>query len=165
MFALLTAEATTTVTSAPHVSFDSTITISIILALCALFAPSITARINNKHQYKMRKLELDYDFKKHQLDILYKDKYDAFIEFLNAVSEYNYDDVYNEVARRDILTHIHKVKLQCNSDTLKELEDFQNLVDNKLSCYSGHELETPLTQIANAFNKELTDLLVEPNNK
>ncbi len=37
---------------------DLTITVSVILAVCALISPAITALINNSHQRKMKKLEL-----------------------------------------------------------------------------------------------------------
>lgn len=39
---------------------DLTITISVIVALCAIVSPVLTAIINNRHQYKMRELELRY---------------------------------------------------------------------------------------------------------
>lgn len=38
--------------------FDSTLSISIVLALVALIAPTITARINNRHAYRMKELEI-----------------------------------------------------------------------------------------------------------
>lgn len=59
---------------------DSTITISILLAICALFAPSITALINNHHHYKMRELELTYNARMHYSDLIYKNKYEASVE-------------------------------------------------------------------------------------
>lgn len=40
-------------------SFDNTITISIILALVALISPSITAVINNKHAESMKDKEIE----------------------------------------------------------------------------------------------------------
>ncbi|HFU2433536.1 TPA: hypothetical protein ACH5JM_001696, partial [Enterococcus faecium] len=40
-------------------SFDNTITISIILALVALISPSITAVINNKHVESMKDKEIE----------------------------------------------------------------------------------------------------------
>lgn len=39
--------------------FDSTLSLSIILALVALIAPTITAKINNRHAYKMKRLEIE----------------------------------------------------------------------------------------------------------
>ncbi len=40
-------------------SFDNTITISIILALVALISPWITAVINNKHAESMKDKEIE----------------------------------------------------------------------------------------------------------
>ena len=37
---------------------DLTVTISVIIALCAIVSPILTAIINNRHQLKLRKLEL-----------------------------------------------------------------------------------------------------------
>lgn len=37
---------------------DLTVTVSIIIALCAIISPILTAIINNHHQLKLRKLEL-----------------------------------------------------------------------------------------------------------
>ncbi|WP_288395386.1 hypothetical protein [uncultured Vagococcus sp.] len=38
---------------------DATLSLSIILALVALIAPTITARINNRHAYKMKLLDIE----------------------------------------------------------------------------------------------------------
>lgn len=37
--------------------FDSTLSFSIGLAVCALVVPSITAFMNNRHDFKMKQLE------------------------------------------------------------------------------------------------------------
>ena len=37
---------------------DLTVTISVIIALCAIISPTITSIINNRHQLKIKKLEL-----------------------------------------------------------------------------------------------------------
>ena len=38
---------------------DLTITISVIIALCAIITPLITTLLNNQHQLKIKKLELE----------------------------------------------------------------------------------------------------------
>lgn len=40
------------------IAFDATITISVIVSLCAIISPLLTALINNHHHTKIRKLEL-----------------------------------------------------------------------------------------------------------
>ncbi len=42
--------------------FDLTISISVILALCAILSPILTAIINNIHHTKIRKMELQQDY-------------------------------------------------------------------------------------------------------
>lgn len=74
---------------------DSTITISIILAICALFAPSITAIINNRHQYKIRKLELRHNFITNKLLLDFSERFsnhtisnrDEYITELNKIAD------------------------------------------------------------------------------
>lgn len=43
--------------------FDLTITISAIVALCAIISPIITSFINNHYQYKIKQLELEHSNK------------------------------------------------------------------------------------------------------
>lgn len=56
------------------VSLDATITISVIVALCAIISPVLTALINNCHHTKIRKLELQQQHYRdtviHQRDII-----------------------------------------------------------------------------------------------
>lgn len=42
---------------------DLTVSVSVILALCAILVPSVTAFLNNRHQYKLEKLRLDHQLK------------------------------------------------------------------------------------------------------
>lgn len=42
---------------------DLTITISVILAICAIISPIITTYMNNKHQLKIKEIEANKDFK------------------------------------------------------------------------------------------------------
>ena len=39
--------------------FDLTVTVSVIIALCAIISPILTSLINNRHQLKLKKLELE----------------------------------------------------------------------------------------------------------
>lgn len=45
-------------------NIDLTITVSVILALCAIIVPCVTTWINNRHQLKMRTLEIKLQEKK-----------------------------------------------------------------------------------------------------
>lgn len=46
---------------------DLTITISVILAIAAIISPVLTALLNNRHQYKMHKLDLEHQEKQDRL--------------------------------------------------------------------------------------------------
>lgn len=141
---------------------DSTITISIILAICALFAPSITAIINNRHQYKIRKLELRYDFMSHQSDIIYNNKYTVYKAFLEESSKYS---MFNEYAKNftSVLACAQDALLLCNPQTKKLLLDFSERFNEHTSA-NKKEYISLLNQIADAFNNELSALSMEYDN-
>ncbi|MFW7418480.1 hypothetical protein, partial [Vagococcus fluvialis] len=65
--------------------FDSTLTISIVLALVALIAPMFTAWINNQHAFKMKKLEIEKQkYEKENNEIK-----EAFEHFLSAYGKFS----------------------------------------------------------------------------
>lgn len=43
---------------------DLTITISVVIAICAIISPIITTLLNNRHLYKMRKLDMQLENEK-----------------------------------------------------------------------------------------------------
>lgn len=141
---------------------DPTITISIILAICALFAPSITALINNRHQYKMKQLELQYDIKKHHSDITYKNKYDTYKVFLDSAGDYSLNHKYAGNYTKT-LSCAQNALLLCDSKTKPLLSKFikelnEDLVSNR------HEYVILLSGIADSFNRELSSLSGEYDN-
>ncbi|MBY0758556.1 hypothetical protein [Sellimonas caecigallum] len=141
---------------------DATITISIILAICALFAPSITALINNRHQYKMRKLELEYDFKSQHSSITYKNKYDTYKAFLDSAGDYSlmHDYAGNYIK---MLSCSQNALLLCDSETKPFLLKFIKGLDENMTSDS-HEYKILLSGIAESFNRELSSLSSEYNN-
>lgn len=73
--------------------FDSTVTISIVLAIVALVAPSITAIINNKHLEKMKKLEIkEQHYKNNNLHIR-----GMFEQFLTDYGKYMANQKYSDL--------------------------------------------------------------------
>ena len=141
---------------------DATITISIILAICALFAPSITAIINNRHQYKIRNLELKYDFMSHQSDVIYKNKYTAYKAFLEEASKYS---MFNEYARdfTAVLASVQDALLLCDDKTKPFLLQFIKGMEDHSSS-NRHEYVALLNNISDSFNRELASLSIEDNN-
>ena len=59
---------------------DLTVTISVILALCATITPSITTFLNNRHQLKMKKLELELQEKK-ELLFYRREVYENYLKY------------------------------------------------------------------------------------
>lgn len=150
MFALLTAESQ----SLNIMTYDATITISIVLAICALFAPSITALINNHHYYKLKKLELAHDELIHNTDLQYRNKYEAYKKFIESAGHYS---VFCDYSKNfsDITSSLQSSLLLCDNETRILLLNFQKHIEN----YSGHnvsEYVQLLSSIANSFNRELS---------
>lgn len=142
---------------------DFTITISILLAICALFAPSFTAVITNRHQYKMRKLDLEYDMQIHYSDLIYRNKYDTYKTFLNIAGNYN---LTNEYIRgyAEILAASQNVLLLCDSLSKPLLLEF---IDALNSCPRPAQSEYTLllNKISSSFNRELSLLSMSSYNK
>lgn len=141
---------------------DATITISIILAICALFAPSITALINNRHQYKMRKLELECDMKSQHSSVTYKNKYDTYKAFLDSAGDYSLMHDYVENYTK-MLACSQNALLLCDSETKPLLLKFIKGLDENMTS-DRHEYTVLLSGIADSFNRELSSLSSEDNN-
>ena len=141
---------------------DFTITISILLAICALFAPSITALINNHHQYKIRELELTYDAQMHYSDLIYKNKYDTYQTFLNVAGNYCSMNVYASNYAQ-LLAASQNVLLLCDSLSKPLLLEFINFI-NSNSFLVRDEYTLLLNKISDSFNRELSLLLMSNNN-
>lgn len=142
-------------------TIDTTITISIILAICALFAPSITAWINNRHQYKMRTLELQHDEYLYYSDMLYRDKHEAFKNLIDSAGKYSILQEANE-NYATVLSAIHNFMLLCDKQTADLLLNLQE----SIACFPvcRDEYVELLTSISESFNRELSSLSREYNN-
>ena len=139
--------------------FDSTITISIILAICALFAPSITAVINNKHQYKIRKLELRNDRVLKQNQALYERKCDTYMALTRAAGQYATYPT-NSTFQSALLVSIQSAILLCDSATLPLLLRINDMVDGS-EQFDVSQFLLDLTSLSEALNKELNSLSVK----
>lgn len=79
---------------------DLTITITSLLALCAIISPIFTAIINNKYQLKLKKLELGYQEKTdtiiHRRNIFegYLKSVGRCIEFSDPPAQKEYGEFY-----------------------------------------------------------------------
>ena len=82
---------------------DMTVTVSIILAVAAIISPCITAFINNRHQFRMRKLELSFQ-EKHESYLHKREIYEKYlasvgkcISFADALAKQEYGEWYFRV--------------------------------------------------------------------
>jgi hypothetical protein len=86
-----------TASSSP--AFDLSISIAVIIAITALISPILVAIINNRHQFKMKKmeyeetqklkkLEIQSDLQRHQWDTYYNKSTIVFEELANNVGNY-----------------------------------------------------------------------------
>ena len=140
--------------STNQIIFDSTINLPLILALCALAAPCLTALINNIYHYYLRKLELDYDLNKHLSEIQYRDKYAQFTEFVNVIGKYTLTEVYNPETTNQVLYAIRKALVSCSPDTRKLLLKLQDSILNQK--YTSHEEYIAcITVLIDSINNEL----------
>ena len=135
--------------------FDLNITCAVILSFCALISPSITAIINNRHQYRIKQLELEHEGKKHRYELLYQQKLNIFRQFVNESSSCDWLENDSDYMRINAL--LRQAMLLCDSDTLPLLIKLQAYVNG--NCYSKTTFNELLTSISESFNKELTDLL------
>lgn len=151
-------------------SLDITWTITAIIAVSSFLSPIAVAIINNRHQARLRKYELEHDrqIKQidlnqqaiiHQADVYYADKKAVFMEFAKCAGAFSMDR--SHTARYQALhSAIDNALLFCNSENQIMLIDFQILVDTELfgGSYTPDEradYSTRISKILMSLNKEL----------
>lgn len=72
---------------ASGVKFDFSITVTAILAVCAIVSPILVAIINNRHQLKMRKLEIGHEEAVKRNEYVFNHVSLAFAEYLSALEK------------------------------------------------------------------------------
>lgn len=85
---LLTAitDSLTIVEETPAATIDLTVTISVIIALCAIVSPIFTTIINNRHQFKLKRMELKQ--KNYEQTVLHEIK--IYEDYLKYAGRYIY---------------------------------------------------------------------------
>lgn len=113
-----------------EVSFNLTITISVILAVVALIAPSITALINNKHIEKMKKMENNHEIHKNIVDrkISILEKY---IESVGEVyiSRKSYGANFSEII--SYTTIYSQTLIYVSEDSSKLMREIDSIIEEK----------------------------------
>lgn len=74
-------------------SFDLTVTVSVIIALCAIISPIIVALINNRHQIRMKQLEIARSHKINAFEI-YLGCFEKCIKTKSNANINNYSDAF-----------------------------------------------------------------------
>lgn len=149
---------------------EITWTITAIIAVSSFLSPIVVAKINNKHQEKMRKLELEHDEYMRQLDlqqqlmvkqfdVYYSDKKAAFSDFLHAAGIYS----MGKQSPRDyeaLQASLQTALLFCDKNSKPLLSTFLEYADKILGgSYAQHEREEYskiLSSVTEALNKELS---------
>lgn len=150
-------------------TIEITWTITAIIAVSSFLSPIFVAKINNKHQEKLRKLELEHDeymrqldlqqqMMIKQLDIYYSDKKTAFSNFLHAAGIYS---IGKESSRNyeELLATLQTALLFCNETSksllLTYLEYANKVLGDCSAPYEQEEYSKILTAVTNALNDEL----------
>ena len=151
-------------------TLEITWTITAIIAVSSFLSPIFVAIINNKHQTKMRKLELEHDeymrqldiqqqLTEKQFDIYYSDKKTAFADFLRAAGAYSRGKK-NPHDYELLQSSLQISLLFCNDGSKPLLLSFLEYAD-KISGGSYTERERDeysktLAAVTTALNRELT---------
>ena len=148
--------------------FNLTWTITAILAVSSFLSPIFVAIINNRHQEKIRKMDLQHDEKMRQMDlkqqatirqsdIYYSNKKDAFSNFVEIAGGY-LSHTQNPTQYGLIVSSLKRVLIFCNPENQDKLCRFREYIDNDIfgSNYSQREKYNQLlNDLSLSLNKEL----------
>ena len=152
---------------------DVTWTITSIIAVSSFMSPILVAIINNRHNRKLHKMDLEYNSMQSQLSAIYKNKEAAFSSFIQDAGKACIDTGHPDV-ELNFFASSQTVLLYASEENreiiAKFIQDVALLLDdsyaNEARCY---ELEQQLSKIAILLNQELTtlhrDIYNSPNRK
>ncbi len=151
-------------------NLDITWTITAIIAVCSLISPIAVAIINNSHNARIKKIELEHDKQlRHidlqqqalmrQTDIYYADKKEAFSEFAKCAGLFSMRR-QNSNDYESLHSSIDKALLFCNADNQANLCRFQKYIDAQVfgTGYSPSErteYSERLNELSLSLNREL----------
>lgn len=114
-------------------NFDLTISISVIVALCAIISPILTAIINNRYQIKMKRIELSQQ--EYRDTVLYhRDVYENYLKHAGRCIYYADHDAlkdYGEYYYSALMYAPHDIQIdmiKANSLMLKDKYDDASLI-------------------------------------
>lgn len=147
---------------------DLTVTITTAIALVSLISPIFVSVINNRHQRKIRKMELEYDMDTRKLSSLYEDKKVAFTNFLIAAGKMCTDETSHDT-EMDFYAYTQTSILFASKENQKLISDFSSEILRYINIGIPPEmynvLKVQLSTIASSLNSELSTLQTEIYNR
>lgn len=148
-------------------SIDISFTITAIIALIALISPMFVAIINNRHQIKIKQIELNNNILQKKFETYYADKSNAFRSFLINSGQYcsNY---WKPEFHALMLSSLENALLFCESKTsVDALTAFSLFINNKFSTLRNDnkniddilELTNKISELSIILNKELLNTI------
>lgn len=123
---------------------DLTITISIILAVCAIVVPTINTMLSNRHQLKMKRLDLTYEESK-ELRFYHQSIYENYLKctmrclnYPNEEALHSYSDYYSLA-----LVYFPSELI----GTILEINDYIVAKDRKSALHITNELSEKIRSI------------------
>lgn len=121
--------------------------IPIVVALSGILSPVLVAHLNNSHQLKMRKLELDFELTKSQAEMFYSCKKNAYDNLLQAIGKQLQNT--SIVDWRNLRSAINSAILYANKENQILITDFLKELD------SGETSAEKMTELAKSLNDDL----------
>lgn len=132
-------------------NINITVIVSLITAMAAIFAPSITAFINAKTQIKLKKL-----------DLLYKTRLDTYQNFCGITHAYfNCWDIKTKPTKDEFLKIYQSAYLLASEKTRNKLENLKSYADkNNIEIkIDKTKLEPILLDINKSMSEDLENYL------
>ncbi len=132
--------------------------IPIVVALTGIVSPVVVAFMNNRHQIKMRRLELNYELSKSQIEVFYSCKKTAYDNLLQEIGQQMENN--SIVSWRNFRSAINSAILYADDESKQLIIDFLNFTE-KIG-YPSDVKETKLyfdkmTTLASCLNDDLRD--------
>lgn len=144
--------------------FDITWTITSIIAVSSFLSPVLVAIINNRHQRKMRKMELEHDIAVKKLTIHYEDKKKAFSDFLFNAGIMCSNNVAYEI-KQNFFACVQTASLFASAENQnlisKFASDIMGYLDRTTPPNAYDTLRNNLLVISASLNNELNLLQAE----
>lgn len=121
--------------------------LAIALAVSSIVSPIFTTWLNNKHQFNLRKLEIEADRRKTDI----QSKKDIYMGFLQYAGKYLY--LGQAVALQELGEYIYRLLPLVSPDLRNKLIEF-----NKLLATDRHTARRLLEELTPDIKKELEEL-------